>query len=96
MIVSNVIEITFLFQDFGVATQSKNPGYNRVYDGLFGLGLDNHSSYKKYNEYYNYYTLTPPMLNAQLSPKNAFSFYMYEDPERESGFGGEVRYISWS
>ena len=72
-----------------MATQSKNPGYNRVYDGLFGLGLDNES-------YYNYYTLTPPMLNVQLSPKNAFSFYMYEDPERESGFGGEVRYISWS
>ena len=76
-----------------MATQSKNPGYDRVYDGLFGLGLDNRSSY---NEYYNLYTLTPPMLNVQLSPKNAFSFYMYEDPERESGFGGEVRYIACS
>ena len=76
-----------------MATQSKNPGYDRMYDDLFGLGLHNHSYY---NEYYKYYSLTPPMLNVQLSPKNAFSFYMYEDPERESGFGGEVRYISWS
>ena len=59
----------------------------QVYDGLFGLGLDN-NSYD--NEYYNYYTLSPPMLNVQLSPKKAFSFYMFEDPERKSGFGGEV------
>ena len=65
-----------------MATQIKNPGYTQVYDGLFGLGLDDHS--------YKYYTLSPPMLTVQLSPKNAFSFYMYEDPERESGFGGEV------
>ena len=75
-----------------MATQSKNFN-DESYDGLFGLGLDNDSYY---NEYHNYYTLTPPMLNVQLSPKNAFSFYMYEDPERESGFGGEVRYIAWS
>ena len=71
-----------------MATQTYNWRHNRVFDGLFGLGLYNQSYYYDYQKYY---TPTAPMLNVQLSPKNAFSFYMYEDPERESGFGGEVR-----
>ena len=53
------------------------------FDGIFGMGLS--APYSMLQD-----APESPMTNAVLQPRNAFSFYVYEDKKRKSGYGGEV------
>ena len=69
-------------QEFMVARVHKNDTGAR-YDGIFGMALSASSSWLQDGP-------EAPMSNAVLQPRNAFSFYVYMDKERKSGYGGEV------
>ena len=68
-----------------VVTTDENDSREK-FDGIFGMGLSASFSWLQNAP-------EAPMSKVVLHPRNAFSFYVYTDKQRESGYGGEVSVV---